>query len=279
MWTTMKALIRALLSASPARRALAAVSRTSPGFALLNWLSRPRGVFAEFEDAVEYCRRKGLRDHEDPALTDLHSWVASRIRPSDYSALFWLNAVPGATLRVFDFGGSIGGLYHLYSRYLEPLRQLEWTTYDLPAVVERGRKKAGPVNSTWLRFTSDLGDAEGTDVFFSSGSLHYVQESIPALFSRMPKLLSHVIINRTPLRVQGPSFISIQASDGFGLPLLVRNRDQVEAEFASLGYQVVDRWRTPEKEMSFPLLPNHSVYAYSGMYLRRGASSIVPALF
>lgn len=182
--------------------------------------------------------------------------------------MFWLSQInPPEGLKVFDFGGGIGQTYYQYSRFLPTAQLAQWTVMDLPEVIA-GRNVATQQRAPALKFTSSLRDCEGCNVFVAAGSLHYWEHAIADLADALGGLPQHVFINRSPIRQKGESFISIQGGENWAFPCLVRNSEELEKEFAQLGYEVVDKWPVLEKTLDFPLLPDYKA-PYAGFYLRR----------
>ncbi len=151
---------------------------------------------------------------------------------------------------------------------------MEWTVYDIPAILQQGREIALDRGETGLCFTDFLADAAGCDVFLASGSLHYWEQSISDLLRQLECRPRHLIVNRSPFRESGPSFATVQVTHQYCVPCLVRSIADVEAEFADNGYDLIDRWTAAELFLSLPLHPGYSVAAYSGLYFRRRSRSV-----
>src|SRR5262249_49956195 len=106
---------------------------------------------------------------------------ASQPREGDYAALFHLaKALPEIRL-VFDLGGSVGNLFYCYVKYLDMPAGLVWTVYDLPDTLTLGEQTAKANKEQRLRFTNELGDADGADLFVVSGALHYFEQPLPVV--------------------------------------------------------------------------------------------------
>jgi putative methyltransferase (TIGR04325 family) len=106
------------------------------------------------------------------------------------------------------------------------------------------------------------------DVFLASGAIHYWEGSISELARQHGGLPDHVIINRSPFRLQGGAFVTLQAGSDWAVPCLVRNFGEMVDEFGALGFRLVDRWQVHEKSLRFTLLPDYEA-TYEGAYLSR----------
>lgn len=244
------------------------IERTSLGFRVANSLSELNRTFASFDKAWLVARRNASHAHDDRQLVRTNLNLSSSTRASDYPALYWLSRIPIDDLSVFDYGGGAGQLFYQYSKMLRPGLIREWIVMDLPEVVAIGSEFAAERGAHGLRFSTSLLDARRCDVFLASGSLHYWERSVRDLADQSGGLPEHVIINRSPFRENGESFISIQHGNGWAIPFIARNAADIEHEFEELGYRCIDRWRVLEKTFSLPLLPRHQS-PYLGFYFRQ----------
>ena len=146
---------------------------------------------------------------------------------------------------------------------------LHWTVFDLPEMCAIGRDIAEGKNEERLRFVTSLEELSEADIFIASGSLHYFDEPLSDLLTRLPKRPAHVIINRTPLTDSKPTAV-VQDAGTYLVACKLYNRQDVISPLERLGYQVVDSWTIPEMSVRIPCHPELSVPAYSGYYLRLG---------
>lgn len=257
-----------ILKWPPLRKFLSGVEQTPSGRRLLNSLSGQRGVFSSFAEGWSAARATGLAGHEDSSEIDVHLKLSKSLRPSDYAALFWLAVAGGGKLRVFDFGGNVGNLYYSYRPYLEDLGPVEWTVFDLPSIVDRGRRIAEERRAGRLRFADSTAEFSSSQVLLVSGTLHYWQEAISEFIRQFPVPPEHLVINRTPVHETSPSFVTVQRTAACAFPCLVRNEGEMIAEFLALGYRLINKWPAPELRLGLPLFPDRQVARFSGFYFR-----------
>jgi putative methyltransferase (TIGR04325 family) len=193
-------------------------------------------------------------------------------RPSDYPALFWLQTIAAQTkLRVVDFGGGAGQSYYQYRSLLGDAAIERWLVIDLPEVLEYGKRTAAARGaSTVLAFERAAPADFRANVLFAAGSLHYWQEPLAALAAITGQLPPHILINRSPLRERGHTFVTIQRAGGAPVPCIVRSVDELTRDLNALGYALCDSWALPEKSLRFSLLPEYDA-SYRGAYFRRRA--------
>jgi putative methyltransferase (TIGR04325 family) len=257
------------LGSKPCRTVLTRLAELPFGKNILNRFSQTRGVFATFEEGWSVARKTALGDHEHPSEIDVHLTFSKALRPSDYAVLYWLSKISDMELRIFDFGGNVGNLYYSYSTYLEGTRSLDWTVFDLPSVVKEGERIATERAVAGLRFTTKLEDVAGCNVLLVSGALHYWEGSVRAFLEQFQQQPDHVIVNRTPVHNEQPSFITVQRTGECAFPCIVRNVSGLIEDFAFSGYTMVDRWPAIERSLRMPLFPERTVRYYSGFYFRR----------
>jgi putative methyltransferase (TIGR04325 family) len=208
--------------------------------------------------------------HLHPLAAERHLRFADVARPSDYPAMFHLRPLLPELHSVADLGGNIGNLFYCYSRYLAFPNDMEWSVIDLPDYRDRGAALARERAATQLRFTHDREVADGADLLIASGSLHYFPQSLPHMLRGFTTLPRHVLINRTPL-TDGPQVATIQDAGHFRVACMLYNRAALLADFAALGYRIVDSWPAGELSLAVPGDPSHSISAYSGYFLTRDA--------
>ncbi len=265
----LREIAKAILISSPSRTILSYAAKSNGARRVLNRVSGGRGVFSTFDEAWAAARQTGLPGHEDPSQVTLHMELSETLRPSDYAALFWLRAAANeGKLSVFDFGGNAGNLFYSYSPFLKCLQSLDWTVFDIPPVLEQGRRIASERNAAGLSFASSAGEFRTGQVLLASGSLHYWEGTIAEFLHQFPALPKDVIINRTPISENRGPFVTVQRTPMCAHPCIVRNRAEVISDFAILGYRLVSAWIAPELHVYLPLFPEHSIPRYSGFYFQ-----------
>lgn len=260
----------AILASNPCRNMLTGIAKSDLGKRVLNRVGAPRGIFANFDQAWAAARQFEPAAHNHPEAIKTHLVLSTRLRASDYAVLFWLSELRLAQLRVFDFGGNVGNLYYSYGSYLEKdERRLTWTVFDLPTVMDEGRKLAKERGVRELRFASSVEEGSGSDVLLASGALHYWEKDLRSFLQQFAAVPKHIFVNRTPVHAQRDAFITVQTTDSYAVPCLVRNESAMIAEFAAEGYKLADRWPVLELALRMPLFPDYALPNYSGFYFRR----------
>jgi putative methyltransferase (TIGR04325 family) len=237
---------------------------TKPAFNRLVGFHRVFDSLAEAEAAAQPYAEGG---HKNPENADLHIRLSRTARPSDYAVLFHMQKLIAGSFRIFDFGGNVGNLFYCYNHMLDLPDSVVWQVYELPEMIERGRKIAAERGERRLQFTTQWEDASGCDLLIASGSLHYFETSLAEKVGQLSKRPSHILINRTPL-INGATRATVQDAGGFRVGCVLYNKRELLHAFEALGYEVADRWEAPDLNLKLVGDPNSSACPYSGIYLR-----------
>jgi putative methyltransferase (TIGR04325 family) len=229
------------------------------------------GVFPDFasaRDAIPPGARVGC-DHAE--AVDRFGLALDTIWPSDYAALFWLSTLMTKDTPIFDLGGGLGRLFHGFKKYLQFPADLTWTICEVPAAVRRGRELAQAIDPR-LSFTTCTMAASSAAILIASGSLELIEAPLWTSLSQLAAKPSHLLINRLALG-EGPSFVTLFNMGPAITPCHIWNRDDFTKHLEDCGYTLIDRWSVPELSCTIPFFPERTIAEYSGMYLRRSATS------
>ena len=258
------------LETKPCRALLSSLESRPVTLGLLNRISYPRCVFSSFAEAWQAARRVTYAGHDHPDLIQFQGALSGRLRPSDYAVLYWLKRIDVHPLRILDFAGSVGNIYYSYARHLREFDQnLEWVVFDLPKVVDAGKRFAAERGEKQLRFASSLQGLAGSFVVLVSSAFHYWEKSVAEFVASLPSPSPYIIVNRVPVTSTLPTFVTVQYKKTFAVPCMVRNRNQLISEFAAQDYTLLDSWQAPELRLRMPLFPNHNISQYSGFCFSR----------
>jgi putative methyltransferase (TIGR04325 family) len=139
----------------------------------------------------------------------------------------------GNSLRVLDFGGSLGSTYHQVRPFLRGLDALQWSIVEQPHFVECGRLE---FQTERLRFYASIAETlqEGpVDVALISGVLSYLPNPYVVLEQLAGSSTRSLIVDRTPVIEGGRDRITVQhvPADIYGVairyPALVFARDNL----------------------------------------------------
>ena len=190
------------------------------------------------------------------------------LRASDYPVLFFLDRLLREHRSVFDFGGYVGLSFYSFERLLQYPAGLEWKIYDLPAIVETGRRIAAEKAETRLTFTTSFPEAAAFPILTAFGSLHFPEQTFSHFLAPLPHRPRHILINKLPL-TDLPTFYTVHNMGPALTPYRIQNRKEFIDSITGLGYELVDAWESGDFACYIPGYPDHSVKAFSGLYFRQ----------
>ena len=255
---------REVLATSFFENVLRKLTARRPGRAIANFVGRPCGVYRSFAEASAATTSREHAGHEASLAIQRHVQLSGTIRPSDYAAIYWISRAAREILHVFDYGGNVGNLYYSYRPYLpESIRQLTWTVFDLPLVVQSGLQLAKQKQATELEFRTTVQSVTRTHLVLVSGALHYWETALSDFIAQFPEKPVMFVINRTPVH-PSESYVAVQLDATYAVPCFVRSTSEIIAEFTRNGYDLADTWQAPELSLRMKFFPHLSIPYYSG---------------
>jgi putative methyltransferase (TIGR04325 family) len=225
------------------------------------------GVYPTFDKAGAAISRSKAVGFDNGASAQLYLHELDRTKPSDYAVFFWMAPLLPEIRSVFDFGGNKGWSFYSFQKYLGFPPDLRWTICDVPAVVSLGREVARARGARNLSFTSEFAEAEGCDLFLTSGALQFVDRELSELLGNLESLPPHLLINRVPLS-DLPTYYTVHDIGASCSPYRIAHRPSFISSIEALGYQKVDEWTCAESWCKVRLRPSRVVKCYTGFYFR-----------
>jgi len=229
------------------------------------------GIYPTWADALAAIppeNRIGYNQEETKAV--FSRVPTTRVRSADYPILLHLRNLLQPGMKVVDLGGNIGMAYYTALKYFPIPDPLQWTICDVPALIETAQlvaQREGEKSKS-LRFVTKLEDAGPCDIFFSSGTLQFLEEPLPTLLKKLPELPKTLLINRIP--VWDRHAIATIHDIGFCVcPYCIFNRSQWIESIEALGYELTDDWPCPESTFSIRFRPKLRLRNYHGFYFTR----------
>ncbi|WP_162937604.1 methyltransferase, TIGR04325 family [Indioceanicola profundi] len=147
--------------------------------------------------AAAFERDSVLFDHPD------YAWPV-------VSALMWSAARDGGSLRVLDFGGSLGSSYFQHRRFLKRLRNVKWGVVEQPHFVASGQQEIADENLQFFGSIDECAKAINPNVILLGSVLQY----LPAPYSVLKDLAGTpactLIIARTPYAASSSDTVLVQ---------------------------------------------------------------------
>lgn len=236
-------------------------------FATLERVNLFRGVFQSWEEANSSAptTKKLGYDHEEAA--NKYREQMDLIYPMDYPGLLWMASLLNKSESVFDFGGHVGVTFYSFRKWLNFPKSLCWTVYDVPTVVRTGVEIASTRGESQLKFSQRLSDLKNSEIFYSAGALQYSPQSLYEILVSTHSRPKHLLLNKQPLTDAKPC-VTLQNIGSAFCAYQIWNRNEMVKSILSLGYEMVDQWKTPELQCEIPYYRGYERISYFGYYFR-----------
>lgn len=231
-----------------------------------------RGVYNTFEEALRDVKGPMGYDNIQTVERYLSSFEQGikKINEYEYPMFFWLKNIldeygEGQKIKIFDFGGNLGVHFFKFYKFVKNNKRLTWIVCEVPSIVKLGQER---FSSDILNFTTNFHDADGCDIFFSSGAIQYVKDlSLSLSLSELSQKPKHIILGRLPMQNKYKQFVTLQNMGTSFCPQYVFNKNDFIENFVKIGYELIDEW-TGRDTCIIPFHRNKSVYAYTGLYMK-----------
>jgi len=225
------------------------------------------GAYGSYAEAYAVARRHGLAGYDHDEIAHVAFEKMCEVALWDYPILFWLQKLSNEVLLLVDAGGHMGTKYRAFRKLLPAVNELDWTVYDLPAIVRAGRRRAEQDGLKSLHFVEHLEDAGAPDLFLGSGLLQYLDVTLADLLGRLPMLPRHLLLNKVALR-KGEIVVTLERIGKARVPYQIRNEAAFLGEVQGLGYDLVDRWTIPSLSHVIDTHPELGASESAGFYFR-----------
>jgi putative methyltransferase (TIGR04325 family) len=127
------------------------------------------------------------------------------------SALLWIAAQNKGSLRLIDFGGSLGSTYFQNKRFLDKLASVSWNIVEQPAYVKAG---LADFQDETLRFYNTIADCysdtESIHATLFSSVLQYLDNPFDVLKEITWQNCPYIIVDRTGFTPDNTERITVQ---------------------------------------------------------------------
>ncbi|MDX2505743.1 MAG: amino acid adenylation domain-containing protein, partial [Gammaproteobacteria bacterium] len=227
-----------------------------------------RGVYPDIKTALSTAPDTKDTGYDHTETAKMYKDRLDRIYPSDYPVIFWLErAFEAGASSIIDFGGHVGVAYYAYQKYISYPENLDWLVCDVEEVTLEGKRLAKRKETNNLNFTTEVINGDGKDIFFASGSLQYMENTLAEMLADYKNKPQHIIANLLPVHDE-EEFYTLQ-NIGFSFcPYHIFKTEAFVDSLLSIGYEIVDQWENAEKKCQIPFHERHSLDHYNGFYFR-----------
>lgn len=205
--------------------------------------------------------------YNNDSVVEVSYLAMCRVMPWDYPLLYWLSVLSASDCRVLDAGGHMGTKYRAFGPFLN-MDRIEWTVYDVPVIVEAGRRRASSEGLHGLRFVDSLAGQAAPDILIASGLLQYLDISLGELLNQLQSRPGYILLNKVALR-EGRSIVTLENFGSALVPYQIHAREPFLRMLTDLGYSIVDQWEIPSLAHTIPTHPELGSSQSGGFCLRR----------
>jgi putative methyltransferase (TIGR04325 family) len=222
------------------------------------------GVFNTFETALASAPATHPKGYDNPDSANLYL-RRLYVDEYDYPSMFWVQkSLDEGLSRFADVGGSVGIKYYAFEKFISYPESFLWRVIDVPAAAQKGRDFAKTRHAgRALEFSDQIKDADGVDVFFVSGALQYLPQTLAEILKSYQKLPRRIIINTTPIHARH-SYFTLNSIGTAYCAYRVQAHDEFVEDIKACGYRMRHEWQNTGKSLDLPLNPDMSVAHYSG---------------
>ena len=158
------------------------------------------------------------------------------------ASLLQVHAETGS-LRLIDFGGSLGSTYRQNQRFLDRLQHVQWTVVEQGHFVDAGKAE---FETGRLQFRHRMAEVESPDAVLFASSLCYLEDPWHFLQEAMATSARFLLIERTPFSDELADRICVQTVRPpiyvASYPCRVFSRPKFESWMASQDWNLVESW-------------------------------------
>lgn len=227
-----------------------------------------KGKFDTFRQAVDNLPRHAPAGYDNEASANMYRGFVGKLRTCDYPVLYWLSSIGHSINGICDFGGHIGLLYYGLKNHLNTTSDFTWTVYDVPAVVNSGRRFASERDADDLNFSDNLANISA-NIFIASGSLQYVDDKLGDILANLKQSsIEYVILNMTPM-LENSHLYTINSIGTAYCPYRIINKAKMLEEMKNNGWELVAHWDNPEKSCIIPSQAISETIRYYGFFWKK----------
>lgn len=265
---------------TPTKKALLGLKDTAPvvwlrkakyekKFATNQYLNLFKEIYTTFEEAAKAAEKYEVKGYDNKDSAQMYKDMCDKLFPEDYPTLYWINRINDDIENVLDFGGHVGIKRYAFRNYLPNINKAEWKVYDLPKVIEEAKelnKVIDPEGKLNITFQDTI-KKEKIDLFLALGSFQYIPTEVGNVLEELGEKPKYLLI-RVPL-TKKDTFVTLNHIGTTVCPYIIRNEDEFLKNVLDLGYELEDKWVSPNKIAEIPFFEDYSVYGYTGHLFKR----------
>lgn len=239
-------------------------SKYEKKFSTNQYLNLFKEIYPTFDEAAQAASRYEVRGYDNVGSAQMYKDMCNKLFPEDYPTLYWINRINSELTNILDFGGHVGIKRYAFDKYLPQINEVEWKVYDLPKVIEEAKElnhQLDPDGKLNITFQDEI-KKEKIDLFLALGSFQYIPKEVSDIISQLHERPKYMLI-RVPL-TKKDTFVTLNHIGTTVCPYIIRNEEQFLSEILDQGYDLLDKWVSPNKVCEIPFFDDYSVRGYTG---------------
>lgn len=179
--------------------------------------------------------------------------------------LMYAAAKSGGTLKVLDFGGSLGSTYFQNKKFLDELAEVSWNIVEQKHFVNVGKKDFEDKHIHFYYDVKTCKQENNPNTLVLSSVLQYIEEPYKLLDEILEYGFDYILIDRTPFSTQNRDKIKLQIVPPniyeASYPCHFFNQDYFERYFISKHYKLIEKFDA--------LDGSGADYRFNGMILKK----------
>jgi putative methyltransferase (TIGR04325 family) len=163
-------------------------------------------ILTKVESAISQVKRGEAVFERDSVLFDeiIYSWPI-------LVGILKIAAAHKNSLKIIDFGGSLGSHYYQYKYFLDELDELIWTVVEQENFVQVGNQKFKDLHlNFYSSIPSALENVGNYNAILLSSVIQYLESPYSLLNTLVDYEFEYILVDRTPLLAQDHDRLTIQ---------------------------------------------------------------------
>jgi len=199
------------------------------------------------DEILEKVKNSVLKVKHGEAVYERDSVLFKKIEYSWplLASLMWVAAKNNSSLKVLDFGGSLGSSYFQNRKFLDELRYVEWNVVEQESFVATGRDCIEDQTLQFFYSIDECISKKGKpDILILACTLPYIEKPYELISELMNYNIPHIIIDNTPFNSINKNRICQQKVPSYiyeaTLPCWLLSYAEVKSVFKKKYYMITE---------------------------------------
>ncbi len=165
--------------------------------------------------------------------------------------LMFCSAKNGGSLKICDFGGSLGSTYFQNKKFLDRLDEVSWGVVEQKHFVDVGKREFEDERLKFFYTVDECFGQESPNVLLLSSVLQYIEKPYALIDNILKNDFQYILIDRTPFsKIDEKITLQIVPSDIYeaSYPCRFFNEEEFINYFLTKDYHIVDKFNGADGE-------------------------------